>query len=110
MDDDRQRRLAANEALTRDMNELVGEVSASWFEQDEPIRFRCECAAVSCDATVSLTREEYESVRAEGTRFVIVEGHELEELEDVVAHVRGYAVVEKRGPGVDVAEATDPRA
>jgi hypothetical protein len=110
VDGDRRRRLAVNETLARDANEVAERMAAAWRDPEEPIPFRCECAAASCGGTVHLTREEYGAVRARGTRFVVVDGHQLDELEEVVGWVREYALVEKRGPAVAVAEATDPRA
>lgn len=58
----------------------------------------------------SLTREEYEQVRANGTQFVIALDHENPELDLLVAEHDGYAVVRKL-PGFParLASASDPR-
>lgn len=107
--DHRERRLALNEALSRDVNELVDEVASGWFEAEERVEFRCECVRPSCVERVSLTRGEYATVRESPLDFVVRPGHESLEVEDVVAHIREYPVVRKRGPGAAIAEATDPR-
>jgi hypothetical protein len=41
-----------------------------------------------------LTREEYEAVRTDGTRFAIALDHENPEIDRVVSEHRRYAVVE----------------
>ena len=110
MDAERQRRLAENEALVRDVNELVQEVSEGWFEAGELVEFRCECANGSCTERVRITPREYESVRADGRRFIVVTGHELLEVERVVDQLREYSIVVKIGHGEQIAEARDPRA
>jgi hypothetical protein len=109
MSTERKRRLAENEALARDVNEVVDDVAATWFDADERLEFRCECALPSCAAHVSLDKREYESVRAEALRFVVVPGHEDESLERVVGAIRDYLIIEKTGAGADVARETDPR-
>ena len=71
------------------------EQQAIRFGGDDVYEFICECASRSCLDRVSLTLREYEHVRAEGTRFVVVPGHENVELEIVVQTTRSYNVVEK---------------
>ncbi len=74
------------------------------------MRFRCECAALECNHAVALTVREYESVRANSRRFVLLQGHERGEAEIVVDRLRDYAVVEKLGDSGAVAEERDPRS
>ncbi len=59
---------------------------------------------------VALTLGEYEAVRANPRRFVIVRGHDLPEVEVVVEDHERYAVVEKVGAAGDEAERQDPRS
>ena len=50
-------------------------------------------------------------MRSEATWFAVLPGHEIAEVEQVVASRDGYDIVEKQpGPAADEAEATDPRA
>ena len=102
--------MALNEALARDVNELVDQRAAGWFDAGERVEFRCECSRTGCGEPVLLTREEYASVRESPTTFVIAPGHDAPEIEDVVGHIRDYPVVSKIGPGAGIAEVTDPRA
>jgi hypothetical protein len=58
---------------------------------------------------VSATLEEYEAVRGDPNRFLVLAGHELPGVEDVVATTERYVVVSKLGVGATVAEEADPR-
>jgi hypothetical protein len=58
---------------------------------------------------VSLTPLEYERVRAHSRRFIMLPGHELEEVESVVETMPGYIVVEKSDEAGRAAAAEDPR-
>jgi hypothetical protein len=104
----KQRRAAANEATIRDVNE--GIERGQWpGEEDAPIGFRCECARLGCNQLVELTIHEYEEIRAQPRRFVVVPGHELPEVETVIEARPGYVIVEKRDQAGEVAEENDPR-
>ena len=109
MEGKNQRRVAANEATIRDVNE--GIERGQWpGEEDSPVGFRCECARLGCNQLIELTVREYEEIRANPRRFVVVPGHELPDVETVVESRRGYLIVEKRDQAGKVAEWHDPRA
>jgi hypothetical protein len=99
-------RLARNQALFREVNERLLELSDGF--QDGSMTFVCECSNDDCTATVTMTREDYESVRARATLFVVLTGHELLEVEDVVDRRDGFTVVEKTTGRYHAVE-TDPR-
>ncbi|HXL43560.1 MAG TPA: hypothetical protein VN960_05815 [Gaiellaceae bacterium] len=46
------------------------------FEVEDETEFLCECGQQTCFETLLLTRAQYEAVRGEGQRFVVVPGHE----------------------------------
>jgi hypothetical protein len=109
---DRQERAARNQSMWREINELV-----LTKRQDNPTftSFVCECAADTCTAEVTLTREEYEAVRRVPNRFFVKPGHVVSEavervVDDVGADGARYQVVEKLGEGELVATEHDPRA
>lgn len=109
MDDELQRRLASNEAVFRRVNE--GIERGQWpGDEAEPIGFRCECARLGCNSLVELTKADYERIRSNPRRFVMIAGHELPEVETVVDQCNGYFVVEKRDEAGEHAVATDPRS
>ena len=58
--------------------------------------FVCECGNLGCNATVELSVDEYEGVRSSFERFLVLPGHEIEEIEDVVERHPSYLVVAKR--------------
>jgi hypothetical protein len=110
MSADRQRRVADNESLFRDVNERIGETVAHFGVGDQAM-FLCECGHADCTLPVELTLDEYEAVRAAGARFLVLPGHEIEDVDAVVERHSRYFVVEKvPGPGRKVAEERDPRA
>lgn len=108
MDDQTKRRIAANQAMCREVNEAIER--GQWpGEEDAPVAFRCECARLGCDQMIEMTVREYERLRDEPRRFAVARGHEVGEVEDVIAEATDYVVVEKRDVAGAVAEQTDPR-
>jgi hypothetical protein len=109
VDEDRQERLAKNESLFRTLNENISNL-ASGLGGREPFEFICECSTRGCFERLSLTLEEYERVRQDGTHFLLAPGHEDIEIEQVIGHRNDYVIVEKDGVAGLVAEDDDPRA
>ncbi|MDQ6728736.1 MAG: hypothetical protein M3022_00120 [Actinomycetota bacterium] len=108
MDNELQRRLASNEAVFREVNE--GIQRGQWpGEQSAPVHFRCECARLGCNLLLELTLAEYEEVRAHPRRFVMIDGHQVPELERVVERREGRLVVEKLDEAGKLAAREDPR-
>ncbi|HEY3945585.1 MAG TPA: hypothetical protein VGL78_10190 [Solirubrobacteraceae bacterium] len=108
MDRDRERLVAANEALARQVNEAIER--GQWpGEEDQHAAYRCECARSDCNRLVELTPAEYERIRAHPRRFVVIPGHEYPEVESVIHATPAYVVVAKRREAGGVAEAADPR-
>ena len=103
-------RVGQNEALFRQINERIE--AGHWPGEDaERVAFLCECSMLGCNLLVELTPAEYEAVRADPRRFLVVPGHELPEFESVVESRDGDDVVEKRDDtAAAVAEETDPRS
>jgi hypothetical protein len=105
---ERNDRLARNETLFRSVNERVEEVVQPG--PDELIDFLCECGDAECVEKVSLTRAEYEDVRLDATQFAVVPGHEITDIEDVVARTDRFIVVRKHPGESGIARQTDPRS
>ncbi len=102
------RRAAANEATIRDVNE--GIERGQWpGEEDTPVAFRCECARLGCNRLIELSVHEYEEIRANPRRFVLIPGHEFPDIEAVIETRPGYFIVEKRDQAAEVAEERNPR-
>ncbi len=100
-------RLARNQVLFREVNERIREVLDS--ADGYPVDFMCECSQTDCTETISLDRDEYEDVRSKGNRFVLVPGHEILDVEQVVEDNGRFRLVEKTVEA-DFAARTDPRS
>ncbi len=101
--------MARNEALFRQVNERIEEVNQK-VGDDSFSDFLCECGDDDCTAPVSLTLAEYERIRSDPTHFVIANGHEKVDLEQVIDKNERYSVVEKfAGEAGRIAVETDPR-
>jgi hypothetical protein len=105
----REESLAKNEELFRKVNERIETVSESVAPDDLLMEYLCECDKPDCYERVKARREEYESVRAESTHFIVVPGHEDPKVERVVLSTERFFVVEKQGAAAQDAEESDPR-
>ncbi len=107
-----ERRLIENEATFRRANEHVvqgiaeldalaieygqREHSASPKLMGQQLHFYCECADTKCALRVKLTLGDYQAIHKDRDRFVVIPGHEVPAIEQVVArHEPEYIVVEK---------------
>lgn len=91
MDDVTRKRLEHNEAVFRAINEEIDDAGNGRTRE-----YVCECADTACRETIRLTHDEYATIRADPDRYVLVPGHEVEGLEDVVRREPDHLVVEKR--------------
>jgi hypothetical protein len=102
-----QERAAHNQSLFREVNERIE--SASTNLSPMFTEFMCECADESCFEHISLTHEEYASVREMGPVFFIVSpGHVYLDVERVVGgEAERYEIVEKQDVAAEVAVELD---
>ena len=89
----REARQARNEALFREVNQRIAELSANLGADELPIL--CECATLGCQTMISVPSAEYHRVRGNPRMFFIFPGHDVSEIEDVVERHDAYQVVEK---------------
>jgi hypothetical protein len=106
----RQERAARNESLFREVNERIE--SAATKLSPMFTEFMCECADDTCFEYVSLTLEEYASVRKMGPVYFFVKpGHGNGEVERVVGgEPDRYDIVEKQEVAAEVAAELDSRS
>ena len=106
MEEERARRLAANEALFRHANEALR-------KSDDTVvsigGFLCECSDPDCEIRIEVSGDVYLEVRSNAVRFIVAEGHADPEIEGIIDKQEGFHIVEKVGPGRDVAERLAPR-
>lgn len=101
------RRAAAAEINGRRVNEAI---EPSGHPRQSAV-FVCECGHLPCGETVAMALAEYEAVRTSFDRFLVVPGHEIEEVDEVVERHPGYLVVVKRPPEArEMAHASDERS
>ena len=108
--DRRLERLAENEALFRAVNELIESAATQTVVDDHVFNFLCECADGGCTMLLPLSVSEYEQVRVDPVQFLVAPGHELPELERVVARHGAYEVVRKVGDAAEYVVRRDPRS
>lgn len=105
-----------NETDSREINEWIegsGETEGS-VEGDggtpKTQRYVCECSEGGCRVMITLTRAEYEEVRAHATHFAIARDHESPDLDAMVSERERFTVVRKL-PGLPARLAidSDPR-
>jgi hypothetical protein len=108
--EERERRIGLNEATFREANEQIRDVNEAFAEITDRLVLVCECGSGSCTEQISMRPAEYESIRADATHFAIVRGHEIPDVEEVIAEHAEYVVVKKtEGVPRRIAEVTDPR-
>lgn len=106
--DERARRIGLNEAVFRQVNERLEDLSERFGLS--PLELICECSNVSCTSRIEMSHQQYEELRSDPTTFAVVSGHETLDVEEVVARHGSYDVVRKSADDArHVAKATDRR-
>jgi len=98
---------AHSQVLSRRVNERILELAPRATTAHG--LFVCECGQAECSEPLDVTPAEVEDVRADGSHFVVVPGHEQLRLETVLTRTGRYVVVDKNGSGRTLALRTDPR-
>jgi len=91
MDAGRERR-AKNEAIFREVNERIEELSSRFGSSDHDqslTGYVCECSREDCTEHLQVDYLQYEAVRADPRRFVLASGNEDLEVDRVVERHAG---------------------
>jgi hypothetical protein len=96
-------RLARNEDLFRQVNDGIQELAGDHGRDSHVYEFFCECSDINCSERVHLTLPEYAHVRDDPSRFVVVKGHVLPEIEHVIERAEDHVLIEKHGHAGTVA-------
>ena len=102
--DERRVRAAQNQLLFRSVNEQIEALGEKLLTAVEEVDFACECADLECIQRITLSVEAFERIERERNRFIVIPGHEIEEVEDTVEFCDGYVIVAKRGAGAEYLE------
>jgi hypothetical protein len=101
--------MTQNEALFREVNERVQE-KVNNFGGGGTFEYLCECANADCTFRLTLTPEQYESVRADAAQFAVLPLHFTPEVETLISENEGYWIVRKTGEAGDYVRNIDPRS
>lgn len=96
-----------NEVLFREMNEQVQRRASAVRGDTEPFVIMCECGNIECTERLGLQPEEFESVRQDPARFIVVPGHAIVDIEEVVGSNERFEIVLKVGVAGQVAASHD---
>jgi hypothetical protein len=102
--EDRQIRLAKNQALFRSVNQEIEHIADAQAAAG-PLSFLCECASPACGAHLELPQGEYDAIRQNPTHFFVLPDHVYPEVETIVDDRDRYVIVEKFGVGGRIAQA-----
>jgi hypothetical protein len=109
--DERARKVGENEALYRTVNERIETLNEAFGTLTDTMTVVCECGDGACAQQIDISVEDYERVRSDPTLFVIVPGHEVDDVEDVVEEKETFHVVRKHAGGpAELARESDPRS
>jgi hypothetical protein len=102
----RAERLTRNEAIFRQINDRMNDLSESLGDFFETNPYACECVELTCVEQLSLTPAEYAAIRDDPRRFLVSPSnkHVVPTIETIVAKTDRYWVVEKVGDAGRAAE------
>jgi len=110
MTQSREERIGLNEAVFREVNERIESLAETFDLGSQPLDLICECGDAACVQRIHMTHSEFEELRSDSHLFAIYPGHDIPDVESVVARRRGYDIVRKDiGASQEVAERTDSR-
>jgi hypothetical protein len=93
--DERAERIGRNEDLFRKVNDEIEGMNEAFGTITGTMSILCECGKLDCIEQIDVTLDEYRELRAEPTHFAVKPGHEITDVEEIVARRDGYFVVAK---------------
>ena len=98
-------RIAKNEAVFRATNrEIERAEQEAGPASDGVLEVICECGRDNCSGVITLTAAEYRRIHSQEDRFVVLRGHQAEEIERIVEDLGEYLVVDKFGEAEEIVE------
>jgi hypothetical protein len=83
------------QALFREVNEQIEKLSDGWELFDGSLSVLCECGRPGCNEPIDVPRTLYDDVRATQNRFLLKAGHEIEDVDAVIARNDGYVIADR---------------
>jgi hypothetical protein len=103
-----ERRMAENEVVFRNANRAIQEgfdKLATMSDEDgaEPVhvnptmklQFLCECSDENCTDRIQISLNDYNDIHTSAKRFIIIDGHDVQQIERIVERRDAYTIVEK---------------
>jgi hypothetical protein len=106
--DDQTARMVAVQTF-RNANDGIARKAGEFGVTEAPLPFVCECSDRGCRELAHLTLGEYEEVRSEPNRFLVVPGHDGEAHERTLKATDRYVMVAKEGEAGRIAAELDSR-
>ena len=92
----REERILENEQAFAAINQrLRHDLERSGDDDGELAAFVCECGQTACHDSVMLTTVQYVEAHRDPRDFVVLNGHEIPDVEDVVERAERYVRVRK---------------
>jgi len=109
-------RNAETQNLYREVNERVAEVynqfggGSTTDRMSEVIELFCECGQQApCEERLNVSAATHERVRSDPTTFILLPGHGIAIVEDVIERGDGFLIARNIGRAAEIARAADPR-
>jgi hypothetical protein len=103
-----ERHLVENEATFRDLNGRMQkslnraneDVDATYRTHTNhratmPMYFFCECSDEKCQKQIKISPQAYDKIHKDNAKFILIPGHEIGKIENVVEKYPEYYVVKK---------------
>jgi hypothetical protein len=98
---ERELRVAQNQMLFRSVNDRIRELGEKILNSVSELDFACECADPECIKTIPLPVAEFAAIEQVDNQFIVLQGHEIPEVEDTIEERDGFLIVSKRGAGAE---------
>jgi hypothetical protein len=89
----REERMVQTEYFFRGVNEVIARTGGS-----NGSTFLCECANPHCNDTFDMTAHDLRTLHSVPGDYVVMPGHDIPDLEEVVRQQNGYAIVRNARP------------
>ncbi len=66
-------------------------------DTEASMKFFCECSLTTCNLRIELTPKAYKDFHQNQRRFIAIPGHEIQKIEKIISHEKGFNVIEKFG-------------
>lgn len=87
-----------NERVKKSFKELEAVAQEEGHHIDKfegELHFKCECSDENCSKRIVMKPERYEKIHKDRTRFIVINGHEVQGIEKIIIKENTYSVVEK---------------